>query len=81
MIKSLFKVAEKLSEELFYHGFWGEHVMLDFDCLRSLRYTNMVVREVLRLTPPVLGGFRTALKTFEINVRRFTSVVYCLCTG
>ncbi|XP_062927791.1 cytochrome P450 26C1-like [Mobula hypostoma] len=47
----------------------------DCDCRRSLslevlgrlRYLDCVVKEVLRLLPPVSGGYRTALQTFELN--------------
>ncbi|XP_072883576.1 cytochrome P450 26C1-like [Hemitrygon akajei] len=52
-----------------------ERLCGDCDCRRSLslevlgrlRYLDCVVKEVLRLLPPVSGGYRTALQTFELN--------------
>lgn len=43
---------------------------IDLQKLNKLKYLNNVVKEVLRLSPPVGGGFRKALKTFEVNVSR-----------
>ncbi|GCC22291.1 hypothetical protein chiPu_0000678 [Chiloscyllium punctatum] len=41
--------------------------LLRLDTLSRLRYLDCVVKEVLRLLPPVSGGYRTALQTFELN--------------
>lgn len=41
---------------------------LSLAALGSLRYIDCVVKEVLRLLPPVSGGYRTALRTFELDV-------------
>ncbi|XP_078421402.1 cytochrome P450 26C1-like isoform X1 [Cetorhinus maximus] len=43
-----------------------QHI-LSLDTLSRLRYLDCVVKEVLRLLPPVSGGYRTALQTFELN--------------
>jgi cytochrome P450 len=37
--------------------------------LGRLQYLDCVVKEVLRILPPVSGGYRTALQTFELDVR------------
>lgn len=37
---------------------------LSLAALGHLRYVGCVVKEVLRLLPPVSGGYRTALRTF-----------------
>lgn len=37
--------------------------------LSQLAYLDRVIREVLRLLPPVSGGYRTVLQTFELEVR------------
>ena len=41
---------------------------LDIQILNKMVYANSVVKEALRLVPPVGAGFRKALKTFEIDV-------------
>ncbi len=41
---------------------------LSLDKLSQLRYVDCVIREVLRFLPPVSGGYRTALQTFELDV-------------
>lgn len=41
---------------------------LSLDKLSQLRYVDCVVKEVLRFLPPVSGGYRTALQTFELDV-------------
>lgn len=41
---------------------------LSLDKLSRLCYTDCVVKEVLRFLPPVSGGYRTALQTFELDV-------------
>ncbi|KAJ8789310.1 hypothetical protein J1605_021837 [Eschrichtius robustus] len=40
---------------------------LSLAALGRLRYVGCVVKEVLRLLPPVSGGYRTALRTFELD--------------
>lgn len=41
---------------------------LNIEALQQLKYTGCVIKETLRINPPVPGGFRVALKTFELNV-------------
>ncbi|XP_020638544.3 cytochrome P450 26C1 [Pogona vitticeps] len=46
-----------------------------------LRYLDCVVKEVLRLLPPVSGGYRTALQTFELDgyqIPKGWSVMYSI---
>ncbi|RZM82925.1 cytochrome P450 [Leptolyngbya iicbica] len=40
---------------------------LTLETLKQMTYLDQVLREVLRLVPPVGGGFRTVLQTCELN--------------
>ena len=66
-------VMERVSAELRSHDLMhsGDGTDLSYDAINKLKYVNQVVKEVLRVAPPAGGGFRKALKTFEINVRIF----------
>lgn len=43
---------------------------LSLEKLNQLCYLDCVVKELLRFLPPVSGGYRTVLQTFELNVSR-----------
>lgn len=47
---------------------------LNIETLEQLKYTSCVIKETLRMNPPVPGGFRVALKTFELGVCEQTSL-------
>uniref|UniRef100_A0A8C6SM31 Cytochrome P450, family 26, subfamily C, polypeptide 1 n=1 Tax=Neogobius melanostomus TaxID=47308 RepID=A0A8C6SM31_9GOBI len=54
---------------------------LSLDKLSQLRYVDCVVKEVLRYLPPVSGGYRTALQTFELDgyqIPKGWSVMYSI---
>nr|XP_003223823.2 PREDICTED: cytochrome P450 26C1 [Anolis carolinensis] len=54
---------------------------LTLEKLSRLRYLDCVIKEVLRLLPPVSGGYRTALKTFELDgyqIPKGWSVMYSI---
>ncbi|XP_074503182.1 cytochrome P450 26C1 [Sebastes fasciatus] len=54
---------------------------LSLDKLSHLRYVDCVVKEVLRFLPPVSGGYRTALQTFELDgyqIPKGWSVMYSI---
>ncbi|XP_049502363.1 cytochrome P450 26C1 [Panthera onca] len=54
---------------------------LSLAALGRLRYIDCVVKEVLRLLPPVSGGYRTALRTFELDgyqIPKGWSVMYSI---
>ncbi|XP_007516882.1 cytochrome P450 26C1 [Erinaceus europaeus] len=54
---------------------------LSLATLGRLRYVDCVVKEVLRLLPPVSGGYRTALRTFELDgyqIPKGWSVMYSI---
>ncbi|KAJ8013905.1 hypothetical protein DPEC_G00034680 [Dallia pectoralis] len=54
---------------------------LTMEKLSQLRYVECVVKEVLRYLPPVSGGYRTALQTFELDgyqIPKGWSVMYSI---
>ncbi|KAM4623557.1 cytochrome P450 26A1 [Polymixia lowei] len=55
---------------------------LNIESLEQLKYTGCVIKETLRINPPVPGGFRVALKTFELNgyqIPKGWNVIYSIC--
>ncbi|XP_068955351.1 cytochrome P450 26C1 isoform X3 [Petaurus breviceps papuanus] len=54
---------------------------LSLEQLSRLHYLDCVIKEVLRLLPPVSGGYRTALQTFELDgyqIPKGWSVMYSI---
>ncbi|XP_010294777.1 PREDICTED: cytochrome P450 26C1-like, partial [Phaethon lepturus] len=54
---------------------------ISLDKLSRLRYLDCVIKEVLRVLPPVSGGYRTALQTFELDgyqIPKGWSVMYSI---
>ncbi|XP_034041430.1 cytochrome P450 26C1 [Thalassophryne amazonica] len=54
---------------------------LSLEKLSQLHYIDCIVKEVLRFLPPVSGGYRTALKTFELDgyqIPKGWSVMYSI---
>ncbi|XP_066278863.1 cytochrome P450 26B1-like [Branchiostoma lanceolatum] len=61
------QVVQKVHEDLEKHGLLQPDQPLSLEQVGRLTYVGQVVKEVLRISPPVGGGFRKALKTFEIG--------------
>ncbi|CAB1343748.1 unnamed protein product [Coregonus sp. 'balchen'] len=57
-------------------GAQSEDKPLSIELLEQLKYTGCVIKETLRINPPVPGGFRVVLKTFELNGWK---VIYSIC--
>ncbi|CAH1800496.1 unnamed protein product [Owenia fusiformis] len=77
------KIINKVSVELFDHGLLGieGEPELTLDILDKLEYVDCVVKEVLRIAPPVGAGYRKALQTFDIDgcqIPKGWTVVYSI---
>ncbi|KAL0179964.1 hypothetical protein M9458_025406 [Cirrhinus mrigala] len=69
------EVVHKVREEV-------QEKTLSMELLEQLKYTGCVIKETLRINPPVPGGFRVALKTFELNgyqIPKGWNVIYSIC--
>ncbi|KAF1468379.1 Cytochrome P450 26C1, partial [Pygoscelis antarcticus] len=83
-------VIEKIRQELMSHELYQQceccpscHCPSDISLekLSRLRYLDCVIKEVLRVLPPVSGGYRTALQTFELDgyqIPKGWSVMYSI---
>ncbi|CAN9508721.1 unnamed protein product [Ophioblennius macclurei] len=77
------QVVQKLRQELKEKEEQGVDLLsLNIQALEQLKYAGCVIKETLRINPPVPGGFRVALKTFELNgfqIPRGWNVIYSIC--
>ncbi|XP_066477163.1 cytochrome P450 26A1 [Tiliqua scincoides] len=78
-------ILQKVRKELQEKGLLSninQEKHLEMEVLEQLKYTGCVIKETLRLSPPVPGGFRVALKTFELNgyqIPKGWNVIYSIC--
>ncbi|XP_030631419.1 cytochrome P450 26A1 [Chanos chanos] len=75
------RVREELHEKV-ESGVYSPGKTLSIELLEQLKYTGCVIKETLRINPPVPGGFRVALKTFELNgyqIPKGWNVIYSIC--
>ncbi|XP_071392848.1 cytochrome P450 26A1 isoform X1 [Centroberyx affinis] len=77
------EVVDRLRQELMEKEEQGMDLQsLNIEALEQLKYTGCVIKETLRINPPVPGGFRVALKTFELNgyqIPKGWNVIYSIC--
>ena len=62
------RVRQEMARYSAEQGNSGNGGKLTYDGLKQMIYVNDVLKEVLRLNPPVAAGFRKAVKDFEIGV-------------
>lgn len=63
------------------HRSWLHAPYLSLEKVNQLGYLDCVVKELLRFLPPVSGGYRTVLQTFELNgyqIPKGWSVMYSI---
>lgn len=71
------EVLFKITEELSLNGLLdSRNSSLDLGRINKLKYVRNVVKEALRISPPIGGGYRKALQTFEIEVGEITFLLY-----
>ncbi|KAG7463100.1 hypothetical protein MATL_G00191850 [Megalops atlanticus] len=78
---ALRKIRQELREKGLL-GIQSQEKRLSVELLEQLKYTGCVIKETLRMNPPVPGGFRVALKTFELNgyqIPKGWNVIYSIC--
>ncbi|XP_037547483.1 cytochrome P450 26A1 [Nematolebias whitei] len=77
------EVVDKVRQELLEKEEQGLDLQnLSLECLEQLQYAGCVIKETLRINPPVPGGFRVALKTFQLNgyqIPKGWNVIYSIC--
>ena len=68
-------VYGRCEEELAEFGFLNSDMSLpahpaemDRCTINSMKFLDKVVKETLRIRPPVLGAYRRAIKTFQVGV-------------
>ena len=62
-------VLENLKEDIKEKGFFESSEDVDSPCdLQQMNYADAVVKETLRVLPPVGGAYRTVIKSFELEV-------------
>ncbi|XP_070540854.1 cytochrome P450 26A1-like isoform X2 [Ptychodera flava] len=60
-------IIEKIRRELDEHQLLDDECQLTFGTIVQLKYVSCVVKEILRISPPVGAGYRKVIKTFELE--------------
>jgi cytochrome P450 len=61
-------IIRRLREEMADYELMASEESASIETLESMPYLNNVMKEVLRVYPPIGGGYRKVLKTFVVNV-------------
>lgn len=68
------KIQNELIENDISSGFTEP---LNYKQLHSLKYVELVVKELLRLLPPVGGAYREVIEEFSVGVSIFIHTFFC----
>ncbi|XP_050396659.1 cytochrome P450 26B1-like [Patella vulgata] len=60
-------VVDRIADELKQHGLEDDRSKLSYDVINKLSFVSNVVKETLRISPPVGAGFRKVIKSFELD--------------
>ncbi|ESO95169.1 hypothetical protein LOTGIDRAFT_189041 [Lottia gigantea] len=60
-------VVDKIAGELLEYGLDEDTKKITLDDINKLTYVSNVVKETLRISPPVGAGFRKVIKSFELD--------------
>ncbi|XP_031669060.1 cytochrome P450 26A1-like isoform X1 [Oncorhynchus kisutch] len=77
---TLNKLRQELHQQELGVDLLGQNV--NIEVLEQLKYTGCVIKETLRINPPVPGGFRVVLKTFQLNgyqIPKGWTMIYSIC--
>ncbi|XP_033126455.1 cytochrome P450 26B1-like isoform X2 [Anneissia japonica] len=61
------EVLKRIKEEILACDLMDKNHLLTYEDIQRLKYLNCVVKESLRMSPPVGGGFREVKKTFTLE--------------
>ena len=71
------EVKKRVEKELDDQGFLeDDDAEITLERIQKLTYLEQVVKETLRLMPPILGGYRKALKTFQLGVSKLKFCIF-----
>lgn len=71
-------VVDKIRKEIEQQGLLHSEETVCPTDLQKMTYVNAVVKETLRMLPPVGGAYRTVLETFDLDVSSYIFLLFSL---